>query len=103
MASDDPDVERKAADFSALYPHPPQHAAVSCVDGKTANQAWIGSIWFYRSRLAAPSGVVLSTTGMGRSRSAPPSTPKPGEALGNTAVWHTSAKFVAFLTDIVVN
>jgi hypothetical protein len=39
MTSDDPDFERKAADIIALYLHPPQHAAVFCVDEKTAIQA----------------------------------------------------------------
>src|SRR6202451_469986 len=39
MASDDPDFEAKAADIIALYLHPPQHAAVFCVDEKTAIQA----------------------------------------------------------------
>ena len=39
MASNDPDFERKAADVIGLYLHPPQHAAVFCVDEKTAIQA----------------------------------------------------------------
>ena len=39
MASDDPDFERKAADVIGLYLTPPQHAAVFCVDEKTAIQA----------------------------------------------------------------
>jgi len=39
MASDDPDFERKAADVIGLYLNPPQHAAVFCVDEKTAIQA----------------------------------------------------------------
>jgi transposase len=39
MASDDPDFEKKAADIIGLYLHPPQHAAVFCVDEKTAIQA----------------------------------------------------------------
>jgi hypothetical protein len=39
MASDDPDFERKAADFIGLYLNPSQHAAVFCVDEKTAIQA----------------------------------------------------------------
>ena len=39
MASDDPDFEAKAADIIALYVNPPQHAAVFCVDEKTAIQA----------------------------------------------------------------
>jgi transposase len=39
MASDDPEFENKAADILGLYLRPPQHAAVFCVDEKTAIQA----------------------------------------------------------------
>jgi DNA-binding LacI/PurR family transcriptional regulator len=39
MASDDPDFEAKAADIIGLYLNPPHHAAVFCVDEKTAIQA----------------------------------------------------------------
>src|SRR5271154_3635861 len=39
LASDDPDFEAKAADVIGLYLTPPQHAAVFCVDEKTAIQA----------------------------------------------------------------
>jgi hypothetical protein len=39
MASNDPDFETKAADVIGLYLHPPQHAAVFCVDEKSAIQA----------------------------------------------------------------
>ncbi|HEY7390751.1 MAG TPA: hypothetical protein VH640_19700 [Bryobacteraceae bacterium] len=39
MASDDPDFEAKAADIIGLYLNPPQHAAVFCVDEKSAIQA----------------------------------------------------------------
>ena len=39
VASEDPDFEAKALDIIGLYLHPPQHAAVFCVDEKTAIQA----------------------------------------------------------------
>ena len=39
MASNDPHFEEKAADIIGLYMNPPQHAAVFCVDEKTAIQA----------------------------------------------------------------
>ena len=39
MASNDPQFEEKAADILGLYMNPPQHAAVFCVDEKTAIQA----------------------------------------------------------------
>jgi transposase len=39
MASNDPQFEEKAADIIGLYMNPPQHAAVFCVDEKSAIQA----------------------------------------------------------------
>ena len=39
MASNDPDFETKAADIIGLYLDPPRHAAVFCIDEKTAIQA----------------------------------------------------------------
>ncbi|MCU1329132.1 MAG: putative Transposase [Bryobacterales bacterium] len=39
LAFNDPAFEEKAADIIALYMDRPQHAAVSCVDEKTAIQA----------------------------------------------------------------
>jgi len=39
MSSNDPDFETKAADIIGLYLNPPRHAAVFCVDEKTAIQA----------------------------------------------------------------
>ena len=36
MASTDPDFETKAADIIGLYLDPPRHAAVFCMDEKTA-------------------------------------------------------------------
>ena len=39
MASDDPAFEIKRADIIGLYLDPPQHAAVFCVDDKTAIHA----------------------------------------------------------------
>jgi hypothetical protein len=39
MVSNDPDFEAKATDVIGLYLNPPLHAAVFCVDEKTAIQA----------------------------------------------------------------
>src|SRR5882724_3840426 len=39
LATKDPDFEKKAADIIGLYLNPPAHAAVFCVDEKTAIQA----------------------------------------------------------------
>ncbi|MBV8831135.1 MAG: hypothetical protein JO108_18115 [Acidobacteriaceae bacterium] len=39
MTGNDPEFEAKAADSIGLYLNAPQHAAVFCVDEKTAIQA----------------------------------------------------------------
>src|ERR1700719_4974483 len=103
MTSDDPDFEKKAADIIALYLHPPQHAAVFCVDEKTAIQALDrkdpvlplspgraerhGFEYYRHGTLSLYAAFNTQT----------------GEVLGKTADRHTSAEFVAFLTDIVIN
>jgi len=103
IASNDPDFETKAADVIGLYLNPPQHAAVFCVDEKTAIQALDrkdpvlplspgraerhGFEYFRHGTLSLYAAFNTKT----------------GEVLGKTAERHTSAEFVAFLTDIVVN
>lgn len=103
IASNDPDFETKAAQVIGLYLNPPQHAAVFCVDEKTAIQALDrkdpvlplspgraerhGFEYFRHGTLSLYAAFNTKT----------------GEVLGKTAERHTSAEFVAFLTDIVVN
>ena len=103
MISNDPDFETKAADVIGLYLNPPQHAAVFCVDEKTAIQALDrkdpvlplspgraechGFEYFRHGTLSLYAAFNTKT----------------GEVLGKTAARHTSAEFVAFLTDIVAN
>lgn len=103
LASNDPDFEAKAADVIGLYLHPPQHAAVFCVDEKTAIQALDrkdpvlplspgraerhGFEYFRHGTLSLYAAFNTRT----------------GEVLGKTAARHTSAEFVAFLADIVAN
>jgi transposase len=103
MASDDPDFERKAAEIIGLYLNPPQHAAVFCVDEKTAIQALDrldpvlplspgrverhGFEYFRHGTLSLYAAFNTKT----------------GEVLGKTAERHTSAEFVAFLTDLVAH
>ena len=51
MASDDPHFEEKAAAIIGLYLNPPQHAAVFCVDEKSAIQAldrWTAAYLYHR-------------------------------------------------------
>jgi transposase len=103
MASNDPHFETKAAEIIGLYLHPPQHAAVFCVDEKTAIQALDrkdpvlplspgraerhGFEYFRHGTLSLYAAFNTKT----------------GEVLGKTASRHTSAEFVAFLADIVAN
>ena len=103
MASNDPEFEAKAADIIGLYIHPPAHAAVFCVDEKTAIQALDRLVpvlplspgraerhgfEYYRHGTLSLYAAFNTTT---------------GDVLGKTAPRHTSAEFVAFLADIVAN
>jgi transposase len=103
MASNDPDFEAKAADVIGLYLNPPAHAAVFCVDEKTAIQALdrldpvlplspgrIEQHGFEYYRHGTLSLYAAFNT-------------KTGKVLGKTAARHTSAEFVAFLADLVAH
>jgi len=101
MMSDDPDFETKAADIIGLYMSPPQHAAVFCVDEKTAIQALDrldpvlplspgraerhGFEYYRHGTLSLYAALNTQT----------------GEVHGRTAERHTSEEFVAFLSQIV--
>ena len=103
MASNDPDFERKAADIIGLYVNPPAHAAVFCVDEKTAIQALDRKdpVLPLSPGRAERHGFEYYRHGTLSLYAA--FNTKTGEVLGKTAARHTSAEFVAFLTDIVVN
>jgi len=101
MASKDPDFEAKAADIIALYLHPPQHAAVFCVDEKTAIQALDrldpmlplspgraerhGFEYYRHGTLSLYAALDLKT----------------GKVKGKTAKRHTSAEFIDFLSQLL--
>ena len=101
MASNDPDFENKAADIIGLYLHPPQHAAVFCVDEKTAIQALDrldpvlplspgraerhGFEYFRHGTLSLYAALDVKT----------------GKVEGKTAKRHTSAEFIAFLNQLL--
>jgi transposase len=101
MASNDPDFERKAADIIGLYLHPPQHAAVFCVDEKSAIQALDrldpvlpmspgraerhGFEYYRHGTLSLYAALDVQT----------------GKVHGKTAARHTSDEFVAFLDQVV--
>lgn len=103
LASNDPAFETKAAEVIGPYLDPPAHAAVFCVDEKTAIQALDrkdpvlplspgraerhGFEYFRHGTLSLYAAFNTQT----------------GEVLGKTATRHTSAEFVAFLSDIVAN
>src|SRR5229473_6101525 len=101
LASNDPDFERKAADVIGLYLNPPQHAAVFCVDEKTAIQALDrkdpvlplspgraerhGFEYYRHGTLSLYAALDTKT----------------GRVHGKTAARHTSLDFVAFLGEVV--
>ena len=103
MASDDPDFEKKAADIIGLYLDPPAHAAVFCVDEKSHIQALdrLDPVLPLSAGRAERHGFEYYRHGTLSLYAA--FNTKTGEVLGRTASRHTSAEFVAFLTDIVVN
>lgn len=103
MASNDPNFESKAAEIIGLYLHPPQHAAVFCVDEKTAIQALDRKdpVLPLSPGRAERHGFEYYRHGTLSLYAA--FNTKTGEVLGKTAARHTSAEFVAFLTDIVAN
>jgi transposase len=103
MASNDPDFESKAADILGLYLNPPQHAAVFCVDEKTAIQALdrldpvlpLSPGRLERHGFEYYRHGTLSLYAAFNTQS--------GEVLGRTAARHTSQEFVAFLADLVAH
>ncbi len=103
MASDDPDFERKAADIIGLYLNPPQHAAVFCVDEKTAIQALdrLDPVLPLSPGRAERHGFEYARHGTLSLYAA--FNTRTGDVLGRTAERHTSAEFVAFLTELVAH
>lgn len=103
LASNDPDFETKAADVIGLYLNPPAHAAVFCVDEKTAIQALDRKdpVLPLSPGRAERHGFEYYRHGTLSLYAA--FNTKTGEVLGKTAARHTSAEFVAFLSDLVVN
>jgi len=101
MASNDPDFERKAADIIGLYLNPPAHAAVFCVDEKTAIQALdrLDPLLPLSPGRAERHGFEYYRHGTLSLYAA--FNTKTGEVLGKTAARHTSAEFIAFLAELV--
>jgi len=101
LASNDPLFEEKAADIIGLYLNPPQHAAVFCVDEKTAIQALDrldpvlplspgraerhGFEYYRHGTLSLYAALDVKT----------------GEVHGMTAARHTAQQFITFLNGLV--
>jgi transposase len=101
MASDDPAFEQKATAIIGLYLNPPQHAAVFCVDEKSAIQA----LDRLDRRLPLSPGRA-ERHGFEYYRHGTLSlfaalNPKTGQVIGQTAPRHTAVEFVGFLNDVV--
>jgi transposase len=101
MASNDPHFEEKAADIIGLYMDPPRHAAVFCVDEKTAIQALdrLDPVLPLSPGRAEKHGFEYYRHGTLSLYAA--LDVKTGEVLGKTAARHTSADFINFLAHIV--
>jgi transposase len=101
MASNDPEFESKAADIIGLYMNPPQHAAVFCVDEKTAIQALdrLDPVLPLSPGRAERHGFEYYRHGTLSLYAA--LNVKTGTVEGRTAQRHTSAEFVAFLNELV--
>jgi transposase len=101
LASDDPNFESKAADIIGLYLRPPQHAAVFCVDEKTAIQALdrLDPVLPLSPGRAERHGFEYYRHGTLSLYAALDT--KTGRVHGKTATRHTSRDFVAFLQEVV--
>lgn len=103
VASPDPEFEQKAADIIGLYLKPPEHAAVFCVDEKTAIQALDrrdpvlplspgraerhGFEYVRHGALSLYAALNVGT----------------GAVEGMTAARHTSAEFIVFLDRVLAS
>jgi transposase len=101
LASNDPQFEQKAAAIIGLYLHPPQHAAVFCVDEKSAIQALDR-----KDRRLPLSPGRAERHGFEYYRHGTLSlfaalNPQTGAVLGQTAARHSSVEFVRFLEQVV--
>jgi len=101
LASDDPDFESKAADIIGLYLRPLQHAAVFCVDEKTAIQALdrLDPVLPLSPGRAERHGFEYYRHGTLSLYAALDT--KTGRVHGKTSARHTSRDFIAFLEEVV--
>ena len=103
MRLSDPDFEQKAADVIGLYLQPPQHAAVFCLDEKTAIQALnqLDPVLPLSPGRAERHGFEYRRHGT-LSLYAALNT-RNGGVFGHTTPRHTSAEFVSSLSTLVAS
>lgn len=101
VRSTDPAFETKAADVIALYLEPPQHAAVFCVDEKTAIQALdrLDPVLPLSPGRAERHGFEYYRHGTLSLYAALDT--RTGTVVGQTAARHTTDDFIAFLHTVV--
>jgi transposase len=101
MASNDPAFEAKAADIIGLYLAPPAHAAVFCVDEKSAIQALdrLDPVLPLSPGRAERHGFEYFRHGTLSLYAALET--KSGQVIASTASRHTSQEFVRFAQEVV--
>ena len=102
MASPDPDFEAKAKDILGLYLNPPRHAAVFCVDEKTAIQALDRTQPALPLRPGQPERQSVEYVRHGTVSLFAALEVHTGKVKGRCAARHTSKEFVGFLDQAVV-
>lgn len=103
MASPDPDFETKAADVIGLYINPPQHAVIFSVDEKTAIQALDRTVPVLPLSPGRAERHGFEYVRHGTLSLYAALNTETGEVVGKTVPRHTSAAFVAFLSQIVAH
>src|SRR5437667_9852476 len=103
MTTNDPNYEAKAADIIGIYINPPQHAAVFCVDEKSAIQALdrLDPVLPLSAGRAERHGFEYFRHGTLSLYAALDT--RTGDVMGKTTARHTSAEFVDFLGQILAS
>jgi hypothetical protein len=97
----DPDFEAKAKDILGLYLHPPEKAAVFCIDEKTAIQALDRTQPALPLRPGRPERHTVEYVRHGTVSLFAALEVHSGKVLGRCAPRHTSEAFVEFLEEAV--
>ncbi len=100
-ASTDPEFETKAADILGLYLTPPQHAAVFCVDEKTAIQALDRTTPVLPLSPGRAERHGFEYVRHGTLSLYAAFNTRTGDVFGKTVRRHTSQEFVAFLRGLL--